>query len=1168
MPSARAIAGVLLPAIAAFALQGVPAADGTASAVDTLLEAGRYAEAEAEAEAASALERAPAEEIETASVRLLNALLRNGRGGGTRARELAERLVAAHRSPDSPRGALAASLRHLGESQYQTGEYAKAIVSVREAIALDEAQSDAEASHLAAGLEQLVEVLTDEIARDQQTLDEALTLAERALSIRQRIGEDVGVARALRARGAVWQRKGEFAKARADFEQSLVLYERRRPWHPETAVALQRLGELHWFAGSVLLADETMSRACAMTEGTLREGHPELANCLRLQALTRYDVGDQAGARALRERSLAIAETAFGNEHPRLGFHLNDLALSEWDFGEFSTARLLYTRAIQTYARRLGPDNNMATAAQFNQALLDRDLGDFAQARRSLQQAMAMWRRVLGPDDANVGRAMNAFAGVLTREGRNPEAFSYYERALTIRRRALGPQHNLVALTLTDMAATLERLGQLRLALERSNEAIAIRERNGIVANLPEALAIHATILARLGQVEMAAQAHTRALDLRARLLGPRNPAVAESEVALAAIEARLGRSAESFTRGLRGQTIAREHALLTLASLPERQALEYARTRPKGLDIAMSFAATPSDREAVLNELILGRSLTLDEMSLRRRAATEAVGSEMKLLWDRLRSARQRFANLVVRGPAGDPRAHATLVDQARREKEDAERALADSSATFRNNAQRATIGLAEVRAALPAGTALVSYSRYDRTIIAPAADRKRASTIRTIPSYIAFVLRPGAGEPIAVPLGSAATVEGAISAWRDELLGGVARKPVDLVAAERALRVPGAALRRRLWDPVALHLEGATRVFVVPDSAINLVPIVALPNASGGYLLERGPVIHYLSAERDLAAAEPVRVAAAGKLLAVGGPAFSTREVFAASGSKPGPQAPARPESVMATRNSGVASTCVGFRSMTFDALPAARAEAEEVAKLWAASRRRAADAAQTLVGSVASEASFKQLAPGRRVLHLATHGFFLGDECDGAVAQGTRAVGGLSSVAQAKAVPASRPRSRTGGPQSAPESPLLLSGLALAGANWRTSAAGDDDDGILTAEEVAGLDLTGLDWAVLSACDTGLGVVRVGEGVLGLRRAFQTAGARTVIMSVWSVEDRSTRLWMRALYQGRFERGLDTADAVRQAALSTLRARRSASVSGHPFFWAGFVAAGDWR
>jgi CHAT domain-containing protein len=354
---------------------------------------------------------------------------------------------------------------------------------------------------------------------------------------------------------------------------------------------------------------------------------------------------------------------------------------------------------------------------------------------------------------------------------------------------------------------------------------------------------------------------------------------------------------------------------------------------------------------------------------------------------------------------------------------------------------------------------------------------------------------------------------------------------------------------------------------VFVVPDSAINLVPIAALPASRGGYLLERGPVIHYLSAERDLAAPEPARAAAPGTLLAVGGPAFSTREVFASAAPKPVPAPAPRPEAVIATRGTGVASTCVGFRTMTFDPLPAARAEAEEVAALWTSSSAGAGEPARTLVGTVASEASFKQLAPGRRVLHLATHGFYLGDECDGPLPQNTRAVGGLVSGAKPAAqAPAARLRARR--VQATPENPLLLSGLAFAGANRRSAAGADEDDGILTADEVAGLDLTGLDWAVLSACDTGLGVVRVGEGVLGLRRAFQMAGAHTVIMSVWSVEDRSTRQWMRALYSGRFERGLDTADAVHQAALSTLHARRSATGSGHPFFWAGFVAAGDWR
>jgi CHAT domain-containing protein len=110
------------------------------------------------------------------------------------------------------------------------------------------------------------------------------------------------------------------------------------------------------------------------------------------------------------------------------------------------------------------------------------------------------------------------------------------------------------------------------------------------------------------------------------------------------------------------------------------------------------------------------------------------------------------------------------------------------------------------------------------------------------------------------------------------------------------------------------------------------------------------------------------------------------------------------------------------------------------------------------------------------------------------------------------------------------------------------------------------VAGLNLQGVEWAVLSACDTGLGTVVSREGVLGLRRAFQVAGVNTVIMSLWSVDDQATRQWMRALYDARLVQRLDTADSVRAATLSVLRTRRAKDQSTHPFYWAAFVASGN--
>jgi CHAT domain-containing protein len=320
---------------------------------------------------------------------------------------------------------------------------------------------------------------------------------------------------------------------------------------------------------------------------------------------------------------------------------------------------------------------------------------------------------------------------------------------------------------------------------------------------------------------------------------------------------------------------------------------------------------------------------------------------------------------------------------------------------------------------------------------------------------------------------------------------------------------------------------------VFVVPDGAINLVSLAALPTAGNRYLIDSGPGIHYLSTERDLV---PPEASAPGHgLLAVGGPAFDDRIQ------------PAAPTAVSRT-----GPGCEGLGAVRFELLPGSKDEVLDIARLWP-SGATGTDGVLVLNGRSATETAVKRAAAGRRVLHLATHAFFLQSGCEARPAH-TRAVGALAPLASGTAAFA--------------DNPLLLSGLAFAGANQRRDAKPNQDDGILTAEEVAGLNLQGTEWAVLSACDTGIGEIKAGEGVFGLRRAFQIAGARTIIMSLWSVEDVSTRLWMRALYDGRFQQHLSTADAMRAASRRVLQNRRARGQSTHPFYWAAFVAAGDWK
>ena len=109
---------------------------------------------------------------------------------------------------------------------------------------------------------------------------------------------------------------------------------------------------------------------------------------------------------------------------------------------------------------------------------------------------------------------------------------------------------------------------------------------------------------------------------------------------------------------------------------------------------------------------------------------------------------------------------------------------------------------------------------------------------------------------------------------------------------------------------------------------------------------------------------------------------------------------------------------------------------------------------------------------------------------------------------------------------------------------------------------------MNLQGVDWVVLSGCDTGIGDVQTGEGVLGLRRAFEIAGARSLIMSLWAVSDDAACEWMERLYAARFRDGLGTADAIHAATQRVIETRRRNGQSVHPFYWAAFVAAGDWR
>jgi len=292
------------------------------------------------------------------------------------------------------------------------------------------------------------------------------------------------------------------------------------------------------------------------------------------------------------------------------------------------------------------------------------------------------------------------------------------------------------------------------------------------------------------------------------------------------------------------------------------------------------------------------------------------------------------------------------------------------------------------------------------------------------TTPSLAAFVLDTG-GTVSLVPLGLQARVDSLVERWGGEVRRAATAGVSDADAERRYRRVAG-QLRTEIWDPLVSHVRDARRVFLVPDGTLGLVSFATLPVGSGSYLLDSGPILHVLPTERALAMGSDSVHRGRG-LLAMGAPAFDS--AVASAGGADGP--------IAAALNRGQADDCVAFRDVRFAPLPASASEVRAIASLWASavgvtSGGRTHDVTVAL-GPRASETEFRALAPGRCVLHLATHGFVTGTEC---VAEGAamRGIGGMV------------PAVATSAPASIMDDAPRLSGLALAGANLRGRACRD--------------------------------------------------------------------------------------------------------------------------
>jgi CHAT domain-containing protein len=334
---------------------------------------------------------------------------------------------------------------------------------------------------------------------------------------------------------------------------------------------------------------------------------------------------------------------------------------------------------------------------------------------------------------------------------------------------------------------------------------------------------------------------------------------------------------------------------------------------------------------------------------------------------------------------------------------------------------------------------------------------------------------------------------------------------------------------LRRLVLDPLLPALGGVRRLIVALDDVLHAVPLDALP-LDGGAVGERFE-IELRSALRELAWPGPPPATSLG-LVVLGGASY-------------GPL----PGDADATSATSAHDPIPTVWERGFQPLPETGPEARGLAQLYASAFGEGAESS-ILEERQASRERLETLAPRARFLHVATHGWFAPES--------------IASSADQRPIAGQPWRTLSTEEQVRGTSPMLLCGLALAGANLPDGSG--RRRGLITAEELASWDLSSCELAVLSACDTNVGIRRAGQGVASLQKALHMAGARSTITSLWKVPDQATRELMLDFYRRIWIEGEPRRRALWAAKMSLRDARNELGQPIHPVqAWAGWVLTG---
>jgi tetratricopeptide (TPR) repeat protein len=954
--------------------------------------------------------------------------------------------------------------------------------------------------------------------------NEAIPLATEVLRILETsLGPDhPDVATSLNDLAGLYRAQGNYGAAEPLYQRALRIYETALgPDHRWVATSLNNLAVLYREQGNYGAAEPLLQRALRIWESALGPNHPNVATSLsNLAALYRAQ-GNYSAAEPLYQRALRIRETALGSDHPSVALNLNNLAFLYQVQGSYGAAEPLFQRALRIFETALDPNHpNLATSLN-NLAALYQVQGNYGAAEPLYQRSLRIYESALGSDHPDVATSLNNLAALYQVQGNYGDAEPLYQRALRIVETALGPNHSAVATSLGNLALLYRAQGNYGAAEPLFQRALRILETSlgpdhpGVVTSLNN-LALLYQVQGNYGAAEPLYQ---RALRILETAIGPDHPNVATSLNNLALLykaQGNYGAADPLYQRSLRIREAALgpnhpevADSLNNLAALYQAQGnpTEAVRFLARGLAIEeqhldLNLAILSNARRQAYVTTISGTTDATISLNL-QSASTDADATQLALT-----TLLRRKGRILEAGVNSRQRLRQNLAPADQQLLDDLTAAQQQLATLLFNpppNLNRTVV--AEV-------TAQVNQLELE------LARRSAAFRVETQPVDIAAVqaLLPSDGMLIEYVRYRSFDSIAAQNPWGEDRYAVYLLFPdgrIEAVDLGAAADIDAAVSRLTADLSTAGTPIGQVKQNAQALDALVMAPVREILGDTTTVFLSPDGSLNLIPFEALVDESGDYRVETYQFRYLTSGRDLLRLDLNPVSGNPAllvGNPTYGRPGELIAQAD----TRAIDFENRIFPALPGTGREVAAIS----------AQLPGALVYSEtdATEAVIKE-HPQPSILHIATHGFF--------------------------EVSADSPN------------PLLQSGLILAGAALEERQSGPDQDGILTALEVTGLDLRGTQLVVLSACETGVGELAAGEGVYGLRRALVLAGSHSQVISLWKVDDTATQELMVAYYD-RLLSGMPRDAALRETQLAFL----NSTEYRHPYYWAAFIGSGDWR